>query len=101
MKITQLGIGLLSLYALVAWAGDDLDQSEARALVAAGKIMPLNDLLNLYPRRLRGQLLDLELEREDGRVVYELEVLDHDGIVREIQLDAETGALISEEIEED
>ena len=39
----------------------------------------------------RGKLLDLEVEKEHGRIIYELEFLDPQGRVREYEVDAETG----------
>ena len=44
--------------------------------------------------------LDIELEREDGRWVYELELLDDAGVVREYLFDARTGLSLGFEIED-
>lgn len=81
-------------------AGRELSADEALALVRAGRIQPLSALLARYPQRLAGHLLDVELEREDGRLVYEVEVIGPDGVVREFYLDAASGEIVKEQIEE-
>lgn len=91
---------LLPLVSPAAMASRDIDQDEARRLMLAGKIRPLSELMQLHPRRLSGHLLDVELEEEKGRLVYEIEVLGQDGVVREFYLDAATGAVVKEEIED-
>lgn len=84
----------------VVQADQDLDQKQARALLREGRIRPLVALMALHPRRLQGDLLDVELEYEDGVLVYEIEVLGEDGVVREFELDAASGAVLDEEVDD-
>jgi uncharacterized membrane protein YkoI len=49
--------------------------------------------------RVPGDVLKVELEREDDRYVFEVKVLAENGLVREVKLDAQDGSLI--EIEAD
>lgn len=92
----------ISLSATLAIAGQDVSQDEARRLVSAGEILPLSQLLDMHPQKLSGHLLDVELERDKRKhqFYYELEVLGKDGLVREFEIDAKTGALLEEEIED-
>ena len=46
-----------------------------------------------------GKLLEVELEQEMGRWVYEFEILDDEGIVWELYYDAGTGELVKRELE--
>jgi uncharacterized membrane protein YkoI len=46
-----------------------------------------------------GDVLKVELERDDDRYVFEVKLLAENGLVREIKLDAQDGSLI--EIEAD
>jgi uncharacterized membrane protein YkoI len=46
-----------------------------------------------------GDVLKVELERDDDRYVFEVKLLAENGLVREIKLDAQDGSLI--EIEDD
>ena len=81
-------------------ASEDLDQSEIRELVRQGEIMPLETILIQFPAKEFGKLLDLEVEREDGVVVYEFEFLRADGRIVEIEVDARNGKILEQEIED-
>lgn len=81
-------------------ASEDLDQSEIRELVRQGEIMPLETILTQFPAKDFGKLLDLEVEREDGVVVYEFEFLRADGRIVEIEVDARNGKILEQEIED-
>jgi uncharacterized membrane protein YkoI len=43
------------------------------------------------------RLLEAELEKKDEQYAYEVELVTTDGVVREIKLDATSGALIKDE----
>ena len=76
----------------------DLDQDEALELRREGVILPLEKLLEAALARHPGsRLLEAELEKEHGRYEYEVEMLTPEGVVREIKLDASTGALLKDE----
>lgn len=92
--------GTISLAASLALGDGRIDQDDAQALVEQGRILPLEQLLQRHAGALRGQLLDLELEREHGRLIYEVEVLGDDGRVREFELDAASGELLKESFED-
>lgn len=99
LLVLALSSGLL--FSLDASASRDLDQDEVMQLVREGKIRPLTELMALNPERFSGHLLDVEVEYESGRLVYEIEMLDDAGNVREFYLDPVTGAILKEEIEDD
>lgn len=62
-------------------------------------IIELRAAVALAMRHVAGEVLKVELEREDGRFVYEVKVLAQNGRVQEVELDAQDGSLI--EIEND
>ncbi len=100
MKIKyQLLSGLLlsTLIGANVWAGDDHER--ARELVARGEIMSLAELLQQVDRLEGGKmrLLEAELETKKERLVYELEFIDEQGVVRELLFDARTGEALGEE----
>ena len=91
-----LALALLAACSLAA--ARDLDQDEALALRQKGVILPLEHLLATAMARHPGaRLLEAELEEDDDRYEYEVELLTVDGVVREIKLDAATGALLKDE----
>lgn len=90
---------LLALLAVCSLAlARDLDQDEALALRRDGVILPLEHLLQAALGRYPGaRLLEAELEEDDDVYVYEVELLTHEGVVREIKLDAASGTLLKDE----
>ena len=48
-----------------------------------------------------GEVLEIELEREDGMAVYEVEILSADGAEMEVEIAADTGEVLEVEAEED
>ena len=84
---------LLGLSPPAAWARPDHDQ--ARAAVQAGEVLPLRTLLERLEKSHPGQVLEVELERDDGRWVYELKLLQAGGLLVKLKLDARSGDLLS------
>jgi uncharacterized membrane protein YkoI len=78
----------------------DESASVARQLLKEGKIMPLQEILMKAKVIKPGQVIETDLEREDGRYVYELEILDEQGQVWELELDAQTGEFVELENED-
>jgi uncharacterized membrane protein YkoI len=70
------------------------DSERARLLKQQGKILPLEQVIAAAMAVKPGQILETELEEDDGRFVYELEILDEAGQVWELELDAATAELI-------
>jgi uncharacterized iron-regulated membrane protein len=67
------------------------DHEEARRLRETGDILSLEQVIAKIRQTHPGRIIDSELDDEDGRYVYELEVLDDSGKVSELKLDARTG----------
>lgn len=88
---------LLSLslgWATVSYAGRDIDQDEALYLVEQGVVKPLQEFLDDALERFPGRFLEAELEWDDGRYVYELEIVTNAHRVLELEYDAVTGKLL-------
>ena len=75
-------------------ASEARDHERARAAVQAGEVLPLPALLARLQRTHPGQVLELELEREEGRWVYEVKLLQADGRLLKLALDARTGQVL-------
>ena len=86
---------LLSACALpIAWGGSRGDHERAHAAVRAGEVLPLATLLERLQRTHPGQVLELELDREDGRWIYEIKLLQANGQLLRLELDAGTGQVL-------
>ena len=97
---------LLSLPGMLlgpGWAGADDDGEDAelaRRLRQAGEIVAAQPLVEDARHRRPGKLLEIELEREEGRYVYEIEMVDGRGRVWEYFYDAATGRFLREKLDE-
>jgi len=93
------GLILLSLIPARYVVADD-DSQRARLLQQQGNILPLEQIIQSAMAIKSGQILETELDDEDGRYLYELDILDQHGQVWELELDASTGELIELENED-
>ena len=77
-----------------ARAGNPLDQDAARRALESGEILPLRTILNQVESSIRGQVLEIELEQKEGLWIYEIKILQSDGLVVKLNFDAKSGNLI-------
>jgi len=85
---------------LVPWPGFQAfadDAERARELRGLDKVMPLSDILKKMGDDGKGVILDLDLEEEGGRVIYEIEIMDIQHKIRTLIIDARTGQVIGAE----
>ena len=87
----------LGLGSAAVFADDDINRKEAAKLVEQGTIQSLESLeekaLSLKP----GTITDRDLDRDDGRYEYKLDITADDGTKWDIKLNAATGEVIKTE----
>ncbi len=88
MKIVPI-LGLAMVIGFSARAEDDQDR--VRRAVEAGRILPLRELLDRVEPAIPGQLIEAELESENGTPIYELILVSPEGKVVKLRFDARTG----------
>lgn len=88
----------LSCAAGAARADDD-DHDAARQAREAGDVQPLAALQEHVTAEIGGRIVGVEFEREDGRYIYEFRVLMPDGRLREVEVDARSGAVREGEVD--
>lgn len=76
---------------------DDRDHERARRALEAGEILPLGEVLARVAHEIPGDVLEVELERDDGRWIYEIKLLRSDGALLEVEVDAATATVIEVE----
>lgn len=81
--------------ALTAQAGDRARAEDVRQLRESGKILSAEDIIARARKIQPGQLVGLELEREAGRMVYEIKLIDTANKLHKLELDAASGELLS------
>lgn len=73
---------------------------DARRLVREGKILSLEQILERIGRVRPGQVLEVEFGQEHRSMIYEIELLDTQGTVWELKVDAVSGEIIEQELED-
>ncbi|MDP2032126.1 MAG: PepSY domain-containing protein [Polaromonas sp.] len=94
-RLWVLALLMGSLGLQPAWAGSKDDHNRARQAVQAGQVLPLRSVLERLEREHPGQVLEVELEQEEGRWIYEVKLLQPQGQLVKLKLDARTAALLS------
>jgi uncharacterized membrane protein YkoI len=78
---------------------DDRERRDAvRRASEAGEVLPLSEILRKLRGQVAGDVTGIDVEREHGRWRYEFRVIDKNGRVLEVVVDAKSGAV--EQIEE-
>ena len=72
-------------------AADEHDHDRARRALESGEIVPLRTILERVERDYPGQIMEVELEREDTRWLYEIKVLRTGGALVKLVFDARDG----------
>jgi uncharacterized membrane protein YkoI len=94
LRIALASLLLVGLVQPSAWGSDSRDHERARAAVEAGQVLPLPTLLERLRRTHPGQVLELELERDDGRWIYEVRLLQANGQLLKLDVDAATAEVL-------
>jgi Peptidase propeptide and YPEB domain len=77
-----------------ALADGERDHDRARAALRTGEVLPLGEILVRVAQQQPGQVLDVELEREQGRWIYELKLLQGSGALVKLEVDARDGRVL-------
>lgn len=67
----------------------------ARQALLRKEVLPLTRILAIAAQRAPGEVIEVELEEAGpGRLKYDLKILARNGRIRELELDAKTGATL-------
>lgn len=75
------------------------EKAVIRAAMKRGELIPLPNAINIARKLVPGDVIKVDLELEQWGIKYEVKILTPGGRVREVELNARTGALIK--IEDD
>ena len=101
--LTLFGLGLLAGKHKVFADDNDrnweqVDSHElARSALQKGEVLPIQELLIRVREQIPGEIVGIEFEKEYGRWVYELKIIDESGRLLEVYVDAETGDVLAME----
>jgi uncharacterized membrane protein YkoI len=77
------------------------DYEHAREAVDRGEILPLTEILKRVEARHGGRMIEVEFEVEDAGYLYELELIQPDGRIIEVMVDAVSGETLSFRVDTD
>jgi uncharacterized membrane protein YkoI len=85
--------------------GVELEEGvEADAVLRAvqgGELMPLGRVLDILRTERQGEVVEIELDVDDGRVIYDFDVLTSEGRLYAVAIDAVTGQVVEVELEDE
>lgn len=97
LKMALAGAGLAMTVMILtvgpAAAGDN-DHDRARAALERGEVMPLRTILDRVERDYPGKVVEVELEREHQRWIYEIKVLRNGGALLKLKVDGRDGMVL-------
>ena len=70
------------------------DHDLARQALERGQVLPLRTVLEKVEREYQGQVLKVEFEHDDGRFIYEIRLLQQDGRMAKVKIDAVDGRVL-------
>jgi uncharacterized membrane protein YkoI len=91
---TLLGAVLATLLLSMPLLADDKGHERARQALEAGEILPLRTIIDNIERDYPGQIIEVELERANGRWLYEIKLLREGGTLLKLKIDAGDGTLL-------
>ncbi|MBR1273288.1 PepSY domain-containing protein [Bradyrhizobium sp. AUGA SZCCT0283] len=96
LNLRRMAIGLVTALAVVAaeaQADDHRDHDVARQAVERGEIKSLAEILQAVRDKLPGEIAGVKIEREGGRLTYELRIVGARGRLLKVHVDAATGEI--------
>jgi len=75
----------------------DIDFAKAEKMRASGEAISTEKVVEIATKAHPGTVTDLELDRDVGRLVYEVEVRDEKFREWDLEIDAKTGQILTEE----
>lgn len=78
---------------------EGLDADAVLQAVQRAEILPLDKVLQVLRKEREGEIVEIELDLDDGRVIYDFDVLSSGGRLYAVAVDAVTGRILEVEFE--
>lgn len=75
LMVCALVISVSVVLPITGFASDRDDHERARRALEAGEVLPLRTVLERVERDYPGQVIEVELERDDGMWFYEVKLI--------------------------
>jgi len=96
MIFAMLACGVLLTWGLALSSEGTQEKGEGLSTAT----LSMEEAIAAARTKFPGQVLEAEFEHEDGKAVYEIEIASATGVVREIMVDAQSGELLSSDMED-
>lgn len=96
-RLVLSGLALCLLGASPLLRADDDDNGaheRAREALEQGRVLPLRTVLEKIERDYQGQALKVEFEQDDGRFLYKIRLLQSDGRMVKLKVNAVDGQVL-------
>jgi uncharacterized membrane protein YkoI len=78
----------------------DINFANAEKMRASGEAISTEKVVEIVTKARPGTVIDLELDRDGGRLVYEVEVRDKQFREWDLEIDAKTGEMLAEGLDD-
>lgn len=95
--VSLLGASVLLLTSVGLAVSHDGKKADVANLSTA---VTMEEAIKTATTQFPGKVLEAELEKEDGNAVYEIEIVNAAGETRELEIDAQSGKILSSELED-
>lgn len=79
---------------LPAAAHEHDEHERARQALQQGRVLPLASVIAKVEQELQGQVVKIEFDEDDGRYLYEIRLLQRDGRMAKLKVDAVDGRIL-------
>ena len=80
--------------------GEVSDKAEQEQLAKLAKISQ-EEGISIALQEVKGNVTDVELEDEDGTIVYGVEIVDAEGLKHDVKVDAKTGKVVKVDLDDE
>lgn len=99
-RVLPLVLGLVIEVTPIAAVADG-DHDRAHGALERGEVLPLAQILLVATSRTPGRIIKVELERDDGRWIYEVVLVTRAGRLLEMEIDGASGRILEIEAEDE
>ena len=83
-----------AILALTVWASPAAALFETKAELSKSSQISMDKAIEIALKKVPGKAVEAEIEKEDGRAVYEIEIIDTSNSKRKVHVDARTGDIV-------
>mgnify|MGYP005999084775 CR=1 FL=1 len=100
-KIVASGLLGLVVVGTSAFAIASQNNNEQSAQLVNEAALTVDQAISIALAEVPGQVTETEIEKEDGKLVWEISVLDNQNQTFELEIDANSGEVLEKELDDD